>query len=141
MDGYTILGALLIFFGIFIYITWLGFSIKVDSDKANKSVIVSFDSSQKDFVLKWKIEDLKEKPTESFWADFMKDKLEDILSPQAKEYLKLEKEMKKDFALRRKLRHQRGDVNWSKNKTGFFWSLYMGVLFSGVAVGCYVFDK
>ena len=39
MDGYTILGALLIFFGIFIYITWFGFSIKVESDKANKSEI------------------------------------------------------------------------------------------------------
>ena len=33
MDGYTILAGLLIFFGVFIYITWFGFSIKVESDK------------------------------------------------------------------------------------------------------------
>ena len=39
MDGYTILGALLIFFGIFIYITWFGFSIKVENDKDDKSEI------------------------------------------------------------------------------------------------------
>ena len=33
MDGYTILAGLLIFFGVFIYITWFGFSIKVENDK------------------------------------------------------------------------------------------------------------
>ena len=33
MSGYTILGGFLIFFFIFIYITWFGFSIKVENDK------------------------------------------------------------------------------------------------------------
>ncbi len=33
MDGYTILAAFLIFFVFFIYITWFGFSIKVDNEK------------------------------------------------------------------------------------------------------------
>ena len=33
MDGYTILAALLIFFILFIYLTWFGTSIKVESQK------------------------------------------------------------------------------------------------------------
>ena len=33
MDGYTILAGLLIFFGVFIYITWFGFSVKVENQK------------------------------------------------------------------------------------------------------------
>ena len=33
MNGYTILAGSLIFFLFFIYITWFGFSIKVESDK------------------------------------------------------------------------------------------------------------
>ncbi len=33
MDGYTILGGFLIFFLIFIYLTWFGFSVKVDNEK------------------------------------------------------------------------------------------------------------
>ena len=33
MDGYTILAGLLIFFGVFIYITWFGFSVKVENEK------------------------------------------------------------------------------------------------------------
>ena len=33
MSGYNILGGFLIFFLIFIYITWFGFSIKVENDK------------------------------------------------------------------------------------------------------------
>ena len=33
MDGYTILAAFLIFFVFFIYITWFGFSIKVENEK------------------------------------------------------------------------------------------------------------
>ena len=33
MSGYHILGGFLIFFLIFIYITWFGFSIKVENDK------------------------------------------------------------------------------------------------------------
>ena len=33
MSGYDILGGFLIFFLIFIYITWFGFSIKVENDK------------------------------------------------------------------------------------------------------------
>ncbi len=33
MDGYTILAGLLIFFLFFIYITWFGFSIKVENEK------------------------------------------------------------------------------------------------------------
>ena len=77
--------------------------------------------------------------------DFMKDKLDNILSPHAKEYLKLEQEMKhemkNDFHLQRKLGHHRGVVKRTQNKTGFFWGLYTGFLFSGLAGGCYVFDK
>ena len=33
MTGYTVLGGFLIFFLLFIYITWFGFSIKVENDK------------------------------------------------------------------------------------------------------------
>jgi len=33
MSGYTVLGAFLIFFLLFIYLTWFGFSIKVENDK------------------------------------------------------------------------------------------------------------
>ncbi len=33
MDGYTILASFLLFFLFFIYITWFGFSIKVENEK------------------------------------------------------------------------------------------------------------
>ena len=33
MDGYTILAGLLLFFLFFIYITWFGFTIKVENQK------------------------------------------------------------------------------------------------------------
>tara|TARA_B100000965_G_C19461022_1_gene699722 strand:- start:596 stop:862 length:267 start_codon:yes stop_codon:yes gene_type:complete len=33
MNGYTILAGSLIFFFFFIYITWFGFSVKIESDK------------------------------------------------------------------------------------------------------------
>ena len=33
MDGYTILAGALIFFGIFIYLTWFGTSIRIESQK------------------------------------------------------------------------------------------------------------
>ena len=33
MDGYSILAGFLIFFLFFIYITWFGFSIKVENEK------------------------------------------------------------------------------------------------------------
>ena len=33
MTGYTVLGGFLIFFLLFIYLTWFGFSIKVETDK------------------------------------------------------------------------------------------------------------
>ena len=36
MSGYDILGGFLIFFLLFIYITWFGFSIKVENDKDNE---------------------------------------------------------------------------------------------------------
>ena len=36
MSGYDILGGFLIFFLLFIYITWFGFSIKVENDKNNE---------------------------------------------------------------------------------------------------------
>ena len=36
MNGYTILAGSLIFFFFFIYITWFGFSIKVENDKNNE---------------------------------------------------------------------------------------------------------
>tara|TARA_E500000331_G_C16893739_1_gene555875 strand:- start:4 stop:267 length:264 start_codon:yes stop_codon:yes gene_type:complete len=39
MDGYTILGGLLIFFILFIYLTWFGFSVKVDNEKNSESNI------------------------------------------------------------------------------------------------------
>ena len=37
MDGYTILGGFLIFFLLFIYLTWFGFSVKVENEKEEKS--------------------------------------------------------------------------------------------------------
>ena len=33
MDGYTILAGILLFFLFFIYITWFGFSVKVENQK------------------------------------------------------------------------------------------------------------
>ena len=36
MSRYDILGGFLIFFLLFIYITWFGFSIKVENDKDNE---------------------------------------------------------------------------------------------------------
>ena len=38
MSGYDILGGFLIFFLLFIYITWFGFSIKVENDKNNEEL-------------------------------------------------------------------------------------------------------
>ena len=37
MDGYTVLAGFLIFFLIFIYLTWFGFSIKVDNEKEEQT--------------------------------------------------------------------------------------------------------
>ena len=39
MDGYTVLYGALIFFGFFIYVTWLGTSIKIESKKEEISNI------------------------------------------------------------------------------------------------------
>ena len=36
MDGYTVLAGALIFFGLFIYLTWLGVSIKVANQEEEK---------------------------------------------------------------------------------------------------------
>ena len=39
MDGYTLLAGFLLFFLFFIYITWLGFSIKIENKKNEGSEI------------------------------------------------------------------------------------------------------
>ena len=39
MDGYTILGGFLIFFLLFIYLTWFGFSVKIDNEHNESSEI------------------------------------------------------------------------------------------------------
>ena len=39
MDGYTILAGFLIFFLLFIYLTWFGFSVKIDNEKNESSEI------------------------------------------------------------------------------------------------------
>ena len=39
MTGYTILAGLLIFFVFFIYITWFGYSVKVENEKEEGSEI------------------------------------------------------------------------------------------------------
>ena len=39
MDGYTILAGLLIFILLFIYLTWFGFSVKVENEKDEKTKI------------------------------------------------------------------------------------------------------
>ena len=39
MDGYKILAGFLIFFLLIIYLTWTGFSIKVENEKDNPSEI------------------------------------------------------------------------------------------------------
>ena len=39
MDGYTILAGFLLFFLFFFYITWFGFSIKVENEKNEGSEI------------------------------------------------------------------------------------------------------
>ena len=39
MDGYTILAGFLLFFLLFMYITWFGFSIKVENEKNEGSEI------------------------------------------------------------------------------------------------------
>ena len=37
MDGYTILAGLLIFILLFIYLTWFGFSVKVENEKEEQA--------------------------------------------------------------------------------------------------------
>ena len=46
MDGYTILAGALIFFGLFIYLTWFGTSIKMESikDEGDKIKINPYDN-------------------------------------------------------------------------------------------------
>ena len=39
MEGYTILAGFLIFFLLFIYLTWFGFSVKVENEKEEVSNI------------------------------------------------------------------------------------------------------
>ena len=39
MDGYSILAGLLIFFLLFIYLTWFGFSVKIDNEQNESSKI------------------------------------------------------------------------------------------------------
>tara|TARA_B100002051_G_C16598614_1_gene566761 strand:+ start:298 stop:561 length:264 start_codon:yes stop_codon:yes gene_type:complete len=39
MDGYTILAGALIFFGLFIYLTWFATSIRIETQKEEKSNI------------------------------------------------------------------------------------------------------
>ena len=39
MDSYTILGSFLLLFILFIYLTWFGFSVKVDNEKKDESEI------------------------------------------------------------------------------------------------------
>ena len=39
MDGYTVLAGILIFFLLFIYLTWFGVSIKIESQKEDQSNI------------------------------------------------------------------------------------------------------
>ena len=39
MDGYTILAGFLLFFLLFIYATWFGFSIKIENEKDNDKQI------------------------------------------------------------------------------------------------------
>ena len=39
MDGYTILAGFLIFFLLFIYLTWFRFSVKIDNEKNEGSEI------------------------------------------------------------------------------------------------------
>ena len=37
MDGYTILAGFLIFFLLFIYLTWFGFSVKIENEKEEQT--------------------------------------------------------------------------------------------------------
>ena len=37
MDGYTILAGLLIFILLFIYLTWFGFSVKIENEKEEQA--------------------------------------------------------------------------------------------------------
>ena len=39
MDGYNVLAGFLIFFLLFIYLTWFGFSVKIENEKEQKSEI------------------------------------------------------------------------------------------------------
>ena len=39
MDSYTILGSFLLLFILFIYLTWFGFSVKIDNEKNDGSEI------------------------------------------------------------------------------------------------------
>ena len=39
MDGYTILAGFIIFFGLFIYLTWFGTSIKIENQKEENNTI------------------------------------------------------------------------------------------------------
>ena len=39
MDGYTVLAGILIFFLLFIYLTWFGVSIKIESKKKKIQIL------------------------------------------------------------------------------------------------------
>ena len=44
MDGYTLLAGFLLFFLFFIYITWLGFSIKIEKNERSEIKINPYDN-------------------------------------------------------------------------------------------------
>mgnify|MGYP000494111406 CR=1 FL=1 len=44
MDGYTILAGFLIFFLLFIYLTWFGFSVKLENEKSEEIKLNPYDN-------------------------------------------------------------------------------------------------
>ncbi len=44
MDGYTILAGFLIFFLLFMYLTWFGFSVKLENEKSEEIKLNPYDN-------------------------------------------------------------------------------------------------
>ena len=66
--------------------------------------------------------------------EFLKNKLDNILSPETKEYIDLDKQLKKERELKFKLKNYNHTTKYTikhtKNYSSIFWGVYGSSLFS-----------
>ena len=72
---------------------------------------------------------------------FIRDKLDNILSPETKEYLKLDKQLKKERELEFKMKNNNHISKHTQYYSSIFWGIYGTSLFSVYAGFWYLFDK